>query len=206
MSVVAREHFAIAVDGYGVVGIELQKTALAHRVVDQLRERMAEAAEALAVLIAGGEPTIFRRMLGPKVDVAVFLLDQQSCSGILRRFWEFRTQERQRIVVEVFHHPESLERTPGVNGVEDGFVVWQEDYARQNLGWFWEQLKLRFRDNAESALAADEKIDPVHVRLQKVAGRVFRRVGKRNRANVEIDLIAAPDILDAAIHQRDTKA
>ncbi len=75
--VIIRQHFVIAGERHGIIGSELHKSAAAHGVVHQFRQRVAEAAEALAILVASGEPTVFRRVIGPEIDIAVFLFDQQ---------------------------------------------------------------------------------------------------------------------------------
>ena len=87
LRVIVGQHFAVARERDGIIGAKFQESPAAHGVVHQFRQRVAEAAETLAILIARGEPTVVGRMIGPEIDIAVFLLDQQRRR---RRGREFR--------------------------------------------------------------------------------------------------------------------
>ena len=94
---IVRQHLAIARERNGVIGAELHESAAAHGVVHQFRQRVAEAAEAFAILVAGGEPTVFGRVIGPEIDIAVFLLDQQRRGGARGNFGIVGPQKLQRV-------------------------------------------------------------------------------------------------------------
>ena len=79
---------------------------------------MAEAAEALAVLVAGGEPTIFGRMIGPEIDIAVLLLDQQRRRGAAGDFGIVGPQEIERIGIEVLDHAKARDAAPGIHDIQ----------------------------------------------------------------------------------------
>ena len=90
----------------------------------------AEAAEALAVLSAGGEPTVSRRVLGPEIDIAVFLFDQQCRAGAGWDLRVMRTQKLERPGIEVFDHAKARDFSPGVHRIESRVVGSEENNAR----------------------------------------------------------------------------
>ena len=75
LRVIVGEHFVVARDRDGIVGSQLQESPPAHSVIHQFGQRMTKAAKTFAVLIAGGEPTVFRRVIGPEIDIAILLFD-----------------------------------------------------------------------------------------------------------------------------------
>ena len=74
---------------------------------------MAEAPEAFAILIARGEPAVFRRVIGPEIDIAFFLLDEQRGSGARGNLGIIGPQKIQRVGIEVLDQAEAWDAPPG---------------------------------------------------------------------------------------------
>src|ERR1700691_3295265 len=101
---------------------------------------MAETPETFAIPIARGEPTVFRRVIGPEIDIAGFLLDEQRRGGAGWNFRIMRPQKIQRVGIEVLDHAEARHAPPSVDYVQGRSVADQEHDACKYVGGCGQQL------------------------------------------------------------------
>src|SRR5256885_2756506 len=113
---------------------------------------MTEPAKPFAILIASSEPTVFRHVLSPEIDVSVLLFDQQRGTCIFGNLRVTIAQQRQRVAVEIFDHAQAGNRPPSFDYIQGRAVAREENNARENIRRLGQELQLRRSEEHTSEL------------------------------------------------------